>query len=65
MSTVYYLPIKKAAEAFGVSYSQIYKAVTDGDLVAIQNGTRWLVKPADVDSWLVANSRTNQIADGG
>lgn len=60
--TVYRLPIKKAAAAFGISYSTIYKAVTEGDLPAIRFGTRWLVKPDDVEAWIVGNGTSNEVA---
>lgn len=60
MSTVYRLPLKKAAEAFGISYTRIYEGVTNGDLPAVRFGTRWLVTPDDVEAWILANSETNQ-----
>lgn len=62
MTTIYRLPIKKAAEAFGVSYTRIYGAVTDGELPAVRFGTRWLVKPDDVEAWITSNGTSNQVA---
>lgn len=61
-ATIYRLPIKKAAEAFGISYTRIYEAVTNGDLPAIRFGTRWLVKPDDVEAWIVSNGTSNEVA---
>ena len=60
--TVYRLPIKKAAAAFGIGYTRIYEAVTTGDLPAIRFGTRWLVKPEDVETWIVTVGTSNEVA---
>ena len=62
LEKVYRLPIKKAAGAFGISYSTIYKAVTEGDLPAVRFGTRWLVKPEDVETWIVTVGTSNEVA---
>lgn len=59
MST-YRLPIKKAADAFGLSYSLIYRAVVDGDLPAVRFRSRWLVRPEDVEAWITENGTSNQ-----
>lgn len=57
---VYRLGLKDAAAAFGISYSRIYEGVTNGELVAVRFGVRWLVKPEDVETWITNNSESNQ-----
>lgn len=46
------LPLKVAAAAFGVGYQRLYDAVRADELPALQVGTRWLVRPDDVEEYL-------------
>lgn len=57
--TVYRLGLKDAAASFGVGYMAIWQAVKAGDLPALKVGTRWLVKPDDVENYLQRVGTTN------
>lgn len=51
--TVHRMGLKDACAAFGISYTVLYEAVQAGDVPAIQPMRAWLVKPEDVEAWLV------------
>lgn len=51
---VYRMSLKDACRAFGVSYTVLYEAVKAGEIAnAIQPMRSWLVRPEDVEAWLV------------
>ena len=54
MTEAYRLTLKDACRAFGISYTTLYEAVKAGDVAAIRPFRSWLVKPADVEAWLVS-----------
>ena len=58
------LGLKDAAARYSVSYSSIYEAVQNGDLVAEFSRNRWRVDPTDVVAWLRAadDHRTNRVS---
>lgn len=55
----YRLPLKEAARGFGVGYMALWTAVKEGELAAIQFKTRWLVRPEDVEDFIVRNGTAN------
>lgn len=57
--TVQRLSLKDAAVQFGVSYTYLYRAVRADELPAVQIGTRWNVRPGDVEHWIVTHGSPN------
>lgn len=57
------LQLKEACARFSVSYSVLYEAVQNGEVLAEFSRNRWRVDPADVVTWLrsAPDYRTNQI----
>ena len=62
MTAAYRLGLRDAADAFGVSYTAVWRAVRAGELPALQVGRRWLVRPEDVETWLQAIGTPNGAA---
>ena len=52
----YRLTLKDACAKFGISYTTLYEAVKAEDVPAIKPFRSYLVKPDDLDAWLVALS---------
>ena len=54
MSRPQRMTLKQACEDFAISYTAVYEAVRAGDLPAIKPLGSWLVRPEDVEEWLVS-----------
>jgi len=51
---------REVAKMHGLSLQQVYEALWNGSLRASQyNGRLWLIKPADVDTWIERSSTPN------
>lgn len=48
------LKLREAADLFSVSYECLHDAVLAGSMPAIRPSRAWLVKPQDVEDFLVA-----------
>lgn len=48
----YRMPLKDASRSFGVGYQKLWTAVSEGELAGLQIGTRWTVRPEDVEEYL-------------
>jgi len=56
------LPLKDAAEQFGVKVSRLRRAAWDGRLAARLIGTQWFVAPSEVARFLAENGRGRESA---
>lgn len=48
------LSVSEAAERIGVTRQAVQTAITDHRLPAIRIGTRWVIREADVESYVIA-----------
>lgn len=55
----YRLPLKDAARSFGVGYMKLWTAIKEGELAGLQIGTRWTVRPEDVEAYLQKVGKAN------
>ena len=51
--TAHRMNLKDACASFGISYTFLYEAVKAGQVPAIKPARSYLVKPDDVEAWLV------------
>lgn len=52
---------KDVSARYGMSLSQVYQAIYRGELPARRFRQRtWLIVPADVEAWILANSTPNR-----
>ncbi len=55
-----YLRVNEISENTGISTSEIYRAITTGELLATKFKERtWLIRPEDAESWIARNSTPN------
>jgi excisionase family DNA binding protein len=47
-----YISLQEVVRRCGFSYDFVYDAVTSGDLIGVQKGRQWRVKPADFRAWM-------------
>ncbi len=60
-----YLRVNEISEDTGISTSEIYRAITTGELPASKFRERtWLIRPDDVELWIERNSTPNTPATG-
>lgn len=59
MSENYRLGLKDAARLHGVGYQRLWGAVKAEELPALRVGTRWLVRPEDVETYLHSIGEAN------
>lgn len=55
----YRMKLKPAAESFGIGYQKLWTAVREGELPAVQLGTQWLVRPEDIEAWVLEQGTPN------
>ena len=56
-----YLPLREAADRYGIHYDRLRRAAYDGRLLTIRTEGRFLVRPAEVERFLAEGGRAPRI----
>lgn len=51
-SSPYAMSLAAAAAYVGLPYGTVYAAAKSGDLPGKRNGTRWVIRRADLEAWI-------------